>query len=103
MRRVDRSRYPVRAYIFQDGIELGFWCRVERRRFLATDVGQEMEATSKTLYTKSNIEFRKNSRIRLTREGEYNYTIDDVNGKIDESNDSAYRGNPLYETIIVIS
>jgi hypothetical protein len=103
VRRKKRDNYPIRAYVLIGTEEIGFWCRVERRRFITTDVGQEMEATNKTLYTPTDIEFKQNQAIRLTREGEYNYSIDDVFDVIDETNDSAHRGNPVYITKLEIS
>lgn len=97
MIRTDRSKYPVRAYLVRGDEQWGFWCRLEKKRVIATDVGQEMEGTSKILYTKSRLPFRVNDAIRLTREGESMITVASVDSQIDQTNESARRGNPMFE------
>ena len=102
MKRVSNKEYPFRAFLEKDDMLIGFWCRVEKRKFISTDVGQEMEASSKVIFTPKDIGFEIGQSIRFTRESESYVSIDATSPSMKKSS-SARRGNPMYEIRLEVS
>jgi hypothetical protein len=103
MKRVSNKEYPFRAYLEKDDKLIGFWCRVEKRKFITTDVGQEMDASNKVIFTPKDIGFEIGQSIRFTRESESYVSIDAVDGSNIKKSSSARRGNPEYDVRLEVS
>lgn len=56
-----------------------------------------MVNTRKVIFAPMNIEIENHDKIRLARDSEYTVTVDDLSTVEIEDNESARRGNPLYE------
>ncbi len=103
MRRMDKSKYKVSAYLERDNKLIHFRCRVVKRKYITTDIGQQMEASDKTLYTVSDYDFKANEKIRIGRQTNDALTIDAVDSEIIADHDGARRNNPIYEVKLEVS
>ena len=99
-RRIDKNNYPQTAWVYKSGAWLPFNCKVVKKSMMTTDVGEQMESRSRTIYTKSEIDFAQNDRIWLSEFEQY--MVEDVNQDTDLSHEGVRRGAPRYTTTLEV-
>jgi len=98
--KVDKMKYPHTAWVYKRGEWERFSCKVVKKSMITTDVGEQMESRSRTIYTKSDIVFRQNDKIWLSEQEQFR--VEDSNSEQDLEHGGVYRGAPRYNTTMEV-
>ena len=100
MRRVDKTKYPLKGWVKIQGEWHSFQCSMRKQKMITTDLGQHTAAEGYTLKTPSKIDFSATHQVYVAGN---TYTVDSADSEIDETHGGRFRGKPRWIARLEVS